>query len=578
MCGIAGTVGELDTHLLRLMMAALAHRGPDGGGFDVYDPVQLAACRLSIVDVTGGSQPIYDETRQRCIVFNGEIYNHIALRRDLKMRGHTFRTRSDAEVVLHLYEERGPACLDDLDGMYALAIRDGQSLWLARDRLGIKPLYHTVADQTFLFASEIKGLLCSTAVRASLDTQALADRVALGYVPEPRTFLQGIDSLPAGHWMRVELNRDRLEIESRRYDDGPKEPCSDADLVASVDTLEGLMLATVASQARADVPVVIALSGGLDSSLIAHWLHKCDRHDVGAFVTVDARAHPDLRAAEDVSRQCGLQLVSEIPTFDEYLSAIPEFVLTEEQPATLDGMPIYLLLKRIGASAKVCLTGEGADELFGGYPAYISRRPTHRETKMRLLRLAATGLTPSDSAQQILERLTAATTFDDYLRETFRTNLRDALVRQHLELLDKYGMSAGVECRVPYLARDVVDFVTALPLQLKVETALGIQKYVLKRLALEKGGRSLIDPAIRPKLGLPSTGLHHETRFAALCERHLPDDYLTRHPLGPLFLAKSELLMFELFNEAFLKGRGSLADGLDVVDFMRSRGAASSMV
>ena len=127
-------------------------------------------------------------------------------------------------------------------------------------------------------------------------------------------------------------------------------------------------------------------------------------------------------------------------------------------------------------------------------------------------------------------------------------------------------MSAGVECRVPYLARDVVDFVTTLPLQLKVETLLGIQKYVLKRLALEKGGPGLIDPAIRPKLGVPSTGLHHETRFAALCEHHLPADFVTRHPLGPLFSAKHELLMFELFGEAFLNRRASMEGSLDVVD------------
>ena len=237
--------------------------------------------------------------------------------------------------------------------MYALAIRDRQSLWLARDRLGINLCTTQSLAKHSSSPPEIKGLLCSAAVSASLDMEALADRVALGYVPEPRTFLQGIDSLPAGHWMRVELSRNRLEIETRRYDDGPKEPCSDANLVESVDTLERLMLATVASQAHADVPVAIALSGGLDSSLIAYWLHKHDRHDVAAFVTVgDARAHPDLRAAEQVSRHCGLQLVTEIPTFEPTISPLSRSSSwTEEQPATLDGMPIYLLLKRISTSA-----------------------------------------------------------------------------------------------------------------------------------------------------------------------------------------------------------------------------------
>ena len=205
MSGIAGAIGTRDQALIMRMTDALRHRGPDGIGHHQWNGVHLGAARLSILDPDAGPQPLYNETGQICIVFNGEIYNHHELRADLKRKGHVFTTATDTEVVLHLYEEVGDDCVHDLRGMFAFAILDGERLFLARDRYGIKPLYYTFLPegQLFLFASEIKGLLQCPEYTPRLDMQTWADSFVLGHAVGTETFFAGVKSLAAGHTMSI---------------------------------------------------------------------------------------------------------------------------------------------------------------------------------------------------------------------------------------------------------------------------------------------------------------------------------------------------------------------------------------
>src|SRR5262245_20999783 len=213
MCGIAGVIGNRDQGLIERMTETIRHRGPDSHGFYKSAALDLGVRRLRIIDLESGDQPITNETGELTIVFNGEIYNYRELRSELASRGHWFRTRTDTEVILHLYEEYGEQSVGKLRGMFAIAITDGTQLFLARDRLGIKPLYYTEVGGIFLFASEIKALLRSNEVRPSLNQQAMADAMVLGYAYGDQTYLEGIKCVRPGTWMKVRKEGNRIEKE-----------------------------------------------------------------------------------------------------------------------------------------------------------------------------------------------------------------------------------------------------------------------------------------------------------------------------------------------------------------------------
>src|SRR5262245_27301271 len=275
MCGIVGLVslapveGAVDLARLRRMRDALQHRGPDGAGLHVEAGVGLGHRRLAIVDVEGGLQPMANEDGSVWIVFNGEIYNHAALRPGLEAKGHRYRTRSDTETILHLYEEEGERCVERLQGMFAFALWDRarESLLLARDRLGIKPLYYAVTDRELLFGSEIKAILAALPGRPQLNAAALPEFLATRFLAGEETFFQGIRKLPPGHtltWSRAGGPRRRrywqLPIESDN---------SEAGFQERSDDLVGRLEAVVRSHLMSDVPLGLFLSGGLDSTGLA---------------------------------------------------------------------------------------------------------------------------------------------------------------------------------------------------------------------------------------------------------------------------------------------------------------------
>jgi asparagine synthase (glutamine-hydrolysing) len=573
-CGIAGAVGAQDPLLAQRMIAVLRHRGPDGTGYWARDNCQMAVARLSIIDLRAGCQLITNETGSISIAFNGEIYNYRQLRTELERRGHVFTTKTDTEVVVHLYEEAGADCVRQLRGMFAFAVFDGKQVFLARDRLGIKPLHYAFVPEAglFLFASEVKAILQCPAFSPRLDMQALADSIVLSHAVGTRTFVEGVQSLAPGHTLTVPCHSDMRVGEQLPY--FVRHPARDESisLKEAQNALEDVLEDSVGLHLAADVDVGLTLSGGLDSTILALLAQERHRPPLITFTLADDVEHPDLAQAGVIAEMLAAEHHPVVLGFDEYLSAIPSLIAAEEQPSSLYGIPFQLLCTRIAERVKVCLHGEGADELFGGYREYLDRQHKLSAICRGLPLLKRLGVMPSDEAIAIIERLSSTASFDDYLSTIFAVNLADPLERHHLDVVDKCAMAAGVEIRVPYLDDRVFELVSQLPLRFLVRADIGIRKYILRLLCLERFGLRLTDVVLREKLGVPSSGVHHLMRFDRLCDEILPEDYLVNHELGYCFASKRQLLMFEMFIEIFMVHRGDSNAVGNVLDYLEARG------
>ena len=582
MCGIAGAVGEQVEVAVRRMVRAIAHRGPDGEGLHCGSGLAIGMRRLSIIDLERGDQPIYNEAGDKCVVFNGEIYNYRELRAELQSRGHAFTTRSDTEVIIHLYEEMGERCVERLRGMFAFAIADGHRLLLARDRLGIKPLYYSLAadGRRLLFASEIKALLASGELSAAVNEEAVADRLVLGYVAGARTYLRQVESLRPGHTLMVEAGEagGRLDLSPRRYYALRVEPEEDITLEEAIGGVERALADSVRSHLVADVEVGLTLSGGLDSSLLGVLMKEAvGGRPFPTFTIACNNDYPDLLQSSKLAAQLGTRHKEVVMSYEEYLDEVVRCAWAEEQPPSLYGLPLARLCQVMSGHLKVCLNGEGADILFGGNSEYFSRGGTIESVHQGLARAREAGLRPSYEAEAIAEKLDATRSFDEYLCTFFDLQLGDQLANYGFPLLDKLSMASGVEVRVPFVDDRLVEFANRLPIAFKVLKKENIGKYVLRRVALRRGEEVLVNAVLRHKLDFPSAGFYHLTRFDQMVEAALPEDYLRRHPLGRCFASKRELLMYELFEEVMVRGGGAPPDGLRIEDFIRQRAGRASL-
>ena len=390
MCGICGVIGieskETVEVLVRRMTAALVHRGPDGEGFLTVPRVACGMRRLSIIDLPGGDQPIWNETNTVAVLYNGEIYNFHELRKDLESSGHIFRTNSDTEVVVHAFERWGENSVDHLRGMFAFAIVEMPQgpggrparVFLARDRSGIKPLYYTIFDGCLFFASEVRALLAGGAITPRLSPQALSSYLLFGSVGEPMTPLEGVLSLPPGCYLDLPIDDTPIRaVAPKQYWNGTQALRSiankDAGTVAAskpASHVRSLLEDAVSSHLIADVPVGIFLSSGLDSTAIAA-LASGARKGIHTFTV----AFPDVEFSEaEVSRRTAERLGTEHSEFslsgEEMLARLDEAVAAFDQPS-MDGINTYFVSWAARqAGLKVALSGLGSDELFGGYPSF----------------------------------------------------------------------------------------------------------------------------------------------------------------------------------------------------------------
>jgi asparagine synthase (glutamine-hydrolysing) len=560
MCGIAGFFGETGAFTestLHSMIATLRHRGPEGFGTIVENGVGLAHARLSIVDIEGGRQPICNEDRSVWITCNGEIFNHIELRQKLEERGHIFSTRSDVEVILHLYEEEGEDCVRSLNGQWAFAIWDKRQrrVLLSRDRMGIMPLFYTQVGRTFLWASEIKALFAVPSVNRNLDLAAL-DQIFTFWVPlAPRTMFSAVRLLPPGSSMRVEPDYARPS-EYWKLDfaaDEPREK-SDAYVDNRTEELVDLLADATRIRLRSDVPVGCYLSGGLDSSLVAALARSICPNTLRSFsVAFEDPELDESRYQAEVSDHLGTNHLSLRVTKNQLAAVFPEVVFHAEMPLLRAAPAPLFLLSYAAKSAgyKVVLTGEGADEIFGGYDIFKeskvrqfwARDPNSRRRPQLLKRLYPymSGLQsqtehylreffgpgdlsdPFDSHKPRWELTSGLKAlFSNWVKSELQTvncyrdieeavpsgfSAWDSLSRaQFLEtrfLLpgyilaaqgDRMSMAHSIEGRHPMLDHRIVEFATRLPATMRMR---GLQeKYLLKRAA-----RGLLPESIirRPK-------------------------------------------------------------------------------
>ena len=392
MCGIAGYVGQVEPEILEGMLSVITHRGPDDQGVWVGPGVGLGMRRLAIIDLGGGHQPMSNEDDSLWIVFNGEVYNYRELRPALEAKGHRFRTQSDTEVILHLYEEEGEACVGRLRGMFAFAVWDvpRQRLFLARDRLGKKPLFYWHRDGLFLFASEIKALLGHPAISRALDGEAFHHYLAFGYTPADRSIFSGIAKLPPAHTALLQDG----SLSLRRYwtlpTGGAERRISVQDATAQI---RGELREAVRLRLESDVPLGVFLSGGIDSSVVVACMREVTSGRIATFSIGFGSAAPsydELPYARMVARRFETDHHEEIlePKVADLLPAILHHF--DEPFADSAAIPTFVVAQATARHVKVALSGIGGDEAFGGYPRYLGVRLSEWHARVpRMIRRAS---------------------------------------------------------------------------------------------------------------------------------------------------------------------------------------------
>jgi asparagine synthase (glutamine-hydrolysing) len=563
MCGICGIVNfngtePVNRQLVERMTSAQAHRGPDDHGYFVEGNVGLGHRRLSIIDLSGGKQPIFNEDESVVVVFNGEIYNFADLTADLIARGHQFATRSDTETIVHAYEEYGVECMKDFRGMFAFAIWDRRKrqLLLVRDRLGIKPVYYYAGKDFFVFASEIKSLLEHPKVPKEVDPQAVDSYLALRYVPGPRTMFKNIFKLQAGHWMTVDERGIKIaKYWDLEYNNVPERPeRSDREYT---DQFMHLLEESVRLRLISEVPLGVFLSGGLDSSAMLAMMSKITGGERVKTFSVGYEASGPLAAeiedanefsyAREAAAHFGAEHHEFRLTATDFRNAIPTMVSHLDEPmADPSCIPLYFISKLAREYITVVLSGEGADETMGGYTlyrkimaldkmrtrlgplapvfpalanlpvgdrmrAYMRRAGTSVEDHYRGVvkglsletRLALTGvqrLNGSDARMDEIfgsyfKKVTNASTLNRMLYADAKVWLPEDLLLK----ADKMTMATAVELRVPFLDHKLVEFTATLPDTLKVRNGEG--KWILRNAM-----GNVLPPSIlhRTKKGFPS--------------------------------------------------------------------------
>ncbi len=568
MCGIAGFVTtaadnpspELSRDLLRRMLDRIRHRGPDDSGIYADGRAFLGHRRLSIVDVSGGHQPMSNESRSVWLTYNGEIFNHAEIRPELERAGHRYSNRSDTETVIHAYEEYGAASLARFRGMFAYAMWDSdqKTLFCARDRLGIKPFYYYWDGRLFAFASEIKALLAHPSIAPQFDESVAGEYLGFGYISDERTFFRGIRKLMPGHYLRLDLREARPQIRIEQYWEVP-EPGENPQKIACRSNQDWIretrrrLEETVRMRLMSDVPLGMFLSGGIDSSAIAALIKRMAGGPVKTFsVGYRETRFSELSDASQTARTLRTDHHQVVIGMEDFFDSLPKLVWHEDEPITWPSSVSLFHVSRLAASeVKVVLTGEGSDELFGGYeryrwnivngrygrmyravpaalrsrirelietsdllPAALRRQLGHtflgRDPRLESLFLDNFYCAFSEAEQARLLRRPGGPVYGNYMARWNARPHASPLARMLyadqktylVELLmkqDQMSMACSIESRVPFLDHHFVEFAMAVPDRLKIHGAT--QKWVLKRAVVDLLPQEVIH---RKKMGFPT--------------------------------------------------------------------------
>lgn len=531
MCGICGMAGFSDETLLRRMCDVIQHRGPDDSGMFLDNGIGIGHRRLSIIDIESGHQPIHNEDESVWTIFNGEIYNYLVLKTKLEQQGHRFYTSSDTEVIVHLYEEFGDKCTEQLHGMFAFAIWDGtkKRLLLARDRLGKKPLYYTQFNGKLLFGSEIKSILqCSEVIRR-VDIQSLHHFLTFSYIPAPRTMFDGIKKLLPGHSLSYENGK----VSTRKYwdfviNDYPRQPDE-----YYIGKIKGLLTESIRSRLMSEVPLGVFLSGGLDSSTVVAVMSSLMDEPVKTITASfeEGGSFDEAKYARIVAEHFETDH-HEVVLKSRDIGILPEIIWHFDEPVLdASAIPEYMIAEKAKKYLTVVLVGEGSDELFMGYtqhkllpailkyqepfPAFIKRNIAPkvagfladavpvRKAKRYLDFASNLGKTLGDRKEMyrvMIGRFTEPEKkelcavhpndmedpLEPYFKdENFLNNMLSFEIKvnlpdNYLMNVDKMTMAHAVEARVPFLDHRLVEFAGTIPADLKLRGS--DEKYILKKM------------------------------------------------------------------------------------------------
>jgi len=562
MCGICGIFyndrsRRAERETLADMNRQIVHRGPDDDGFFVEGNVGLAMRRLSIIDIKTGHQPISNESNDIWIVYNGELYNHQELRKGLEARGHRYRTHSDTETIVHLYEEYGRDCVKHLRGMYAFAIWDRPKgrLFIARDRLGIKPLYYRFDGKSLLFASEIKAILAHPGVTPELNRPMLAEYLAFGYIPEAETMYAGIKKLLPGH--TLEISEGGEPQISQYWDLDVKADDDVRPREYYVEKYRELLEGCVASHLMSDVPLGVFLSGGLDSSAVAALTTKIRREPIETFaVGYGEEAFSELPFARTVAQHISSKHHEVRLSREEFFHSLPHLIWHEDEPIVWpSSVSLYFVARLARERVTVVLTGEGSDETLAGYTRYpwtlvnsrmdsvyraavpgMLRRwvreamqsgriskDMHRKLEHTFLVRGGeswqafyfdnfySAFSAADQAVLLTPEARAIAgdayagsmnywnaSSGDLLHRLLYTDIKTYLV-ELLMKQDQMSMAASIESRVPFLDHELVEFTASIPAKYDTQGMAG--KFILKAAVEDLLPRDIV---YRQKMGFPT--------------------------------------------------------------------------
>lgn len=629
MCGISGIYSlsgpaPIAEQAIKRMISAGIHRGPDGSGIYLDDQIGLGHARLSIIDLLGGFQPIHNEDESLWIVFNGEIFNYPEIRRNLAQRGHRFYTKTDTEVILHLYEDQGAACLDSLNGQFAFAIWDARKneLFLARDRVGILPLHYTVQNSSLIFASEIKSIFTVDGIARSIDPIAM-DQIFTFWTTLPgRTAFQDIHEVPAGHYMKVAGGK----IVLRKYWDipfYPQEEHTSASVKEICSQLMELIVDAVRIRLRADVPVGCYLSGGLDSSSIATIVRTQFNNDLRTFgIRFEERVFDESEHQRFMVET--LQTAhSDIMVTNKVIgSSFSDVMWYCERPILRTApIPLFLLSRTVRQNNfKVVLTGEGADEVFGGYDIFReakirrfwARQPESKSRPLLIGKLYPDIFQNNPRSKQLIQTFfggglanadeplfshlvrwnntsKAKTFYSDKLRQVIgsyscledlcrllpgsfsrwdylsRAQYLEATIFMSNYLLssqgDRVSMANAVEIRPPYLDHRIQEYMGRVPSKFKIK---GLnEKYILKEVFRGRVPDRILMRSKHPYRSPIKESLLNET--SSLIEQYLSPQRL--HEAGLFDLKKTSMLI----NKLQRSGHASEVDNMALAGILSSQ-------
>ncbi|MBW1707575.1 MAG: asparagine synthase (glutamine-hydrolyzing) [Deltaproteobacteria bacterium] len=573
MCGICGIYNEKAPKTVKAMLESIRHRGPDSFRTMIFKNHSLGECGLNIVSSKDDTLPLIDEENDIALLFNGEIYNYQEIKDDLIKEGYIFHSDTDSKVIIPLYRKYGKDFVKYLKGMFAIVIIDKEQIILARDKFGIKPLYYYHHGEKLIFGSEIKSLLQYPEVPALLDQKSLEELMVFGYIfSDDRTLLKDIYQVSPGCLIAFDGNK----LSEQRYYQIPAPfylNNGNLDYEEFVKKLSDLLIRTFELfHKHGDLEKGIYLSGGVDSTLMAVLSREILERPIQTYTLYDSEDAPDFNYARKVAEAIGSDHHEIFVTAYDYLHELPNFVYHYENIVAggifnIQGAAAFQILsKQISKHHKVAFTGEGADELFGGY-YWIYTHPLGFSDRIR----ERVSLLPAQSKTRGVVESIFPHPEDErvYRKNLFDILMRSGLSNYHLWSVDRACSSFGFETRPPYLYDDIAEFALSIPIEFKVHEKT-ITKRILKDAALPYLKEyNLTDIVYRKKYGMPAALEHVTPQVKKIIHNLIPYETINQHPFKQYLSNALDTLMFDLFYYFIIQKRGKFETGFSIDEFYK---------